>query len=130
MVSQCGMCLIENRGKRRQQRLLLSTVSPRTGTTEGRLCKHRQPQASLVLVSTPYTLLYDHTTTQLLCLHNFYIVFFFFFCLAWERFIQFYNGPFTNLNKMCLKIVVGWLGMSSGESIFDGSVLKNSLPNN
>lgn len=41
----------ENRDKKRQQRLQLSTVSPKTGTTEGRLCKHRQLPALLLLVS-------------------------------------------------------------------------------
>lgn len=38
----------ENRGKKRQQRRS-STVSPKTGTTEGRLCKHRLLLALLVL---------------------------------------------------------------------------------
>lgn len=37
----------ENRGKRRRQRLLWSTVSPRTGTTEGRPCKQQQRPALL-----------------------------------------------------------------------------------
>lgn len=39
----------ENRGKKRQQRLRLSTVSPKTGIIEGRLCKQQQPLALLVL---------------------------------------------------------------------------------
>lgn len=39
----------ENRGKKRRQKLQLSTVFPKTGTTEGRLCKHQQPLALLAL---------------------------------------------------------------------------------
>lgn len=50
------LCFTENIGKKRQQRLRLSTVSPKTGTTEERLCKHRQPLASLVQVSVTYTI--------------------------------------------------------------------------
>lgn len=48
------VCFTENSDKKRQQRLLLSTVSPRTETTEGRLCKQRRRLALLVLVSVGY----------------------------------------------------------------------------
>lgn len=109
------MRFIENRGKKRQQRLLLSTVSQRTGTTEGRLCKHRQPLALLDLVSVPHTIksctvlvgsaIYDHTMSKLPCL----LFVCLFLCLAWQMFIS--NGPSTQLNKIHLKIITGSLVM-------------------
>lgn len=37
--------LKENTDRKRQQRLQLSTASPKTGTTEGRRCRRRQPPA-------------------------------------------------------------------------------------
>lgn len=55
----------ENRGKKRQQRLLLSTVSQRTGTTEGRLCKHRQPLALLDLSLPRWKNLQQHLPPSL-----------------------------------------------------------------
>lgn len=70
----------ENRGKKRQQKLRLSTVSPKTGTTEERLCKLRQPLALLLLVSVTTHILYppqsaptDHHESHV-CI---------FWCLVW-----------------------------------------------
>lgn len=51
-LTRVALCSAGNRGKRRQQRAPLSTASPRTGTTEGRPCKPRQPPASPDPVST------------------------------------------------------------------------------
>ena len=51
------LCFTESRGKKRHQRQLLSTVSRRTGTTEGRLCKQQQRRALLVLVSDEYAVI-------------------------------------------------------------------------
>lgn len=66
------LCFTENRDKKRQQRLPLSTVSLKTGTTEGRLCKHRQPLALLLLVSNATHWVwsaYHHWSYCVMCQH-------------------------------------------------------------
>ena len=59
LMSLCfAPCPTESRGKKSPRRLRLSTLSPKTGTTDGRPCKPRRPLVLLVLVSSSWLCFY------------------------------------------------------------------------